>query len=383
MGYVKSRKRFLIFFLSIGSGHLSAAKALETGIKQLASEHEVICEDLFTPAIRDSVIPELLSLSSTLVFPGVYDAAWQSGSMKSGYEFLKTMPLLKNRVLELLTQFTPDFIVCTHTLPCSILTALREEHTKIPVLAAVNTDFMAHPYWPVEGVDGFVVATQEAKNRLVARGADSDRIKVFGIPIDPVAERLSSHKSDSANTREVNAPLNVLILAGGKRLAPYVTTWPGTISLLTESAKLPSSRIHWNVVCGSPSAFSQLLTDTTKGREDVTLYSYVTNFLELLNQQDYVVTKPGGLILAESFALGVPVILVSRGSGQEAANSEIVLSHRCGILADTEKDVLDYLQDVLNYPYIFRDAKDSALAFGKPAAARQSAEWFLDGMPST
>jgi processive 1,2-diacylglycerol beta-glucosyltransferase len=377
---VKSIKRFLIFYLSIGSGHLSAANALKKGIRLLGNDHKVFCEDLFTPAIRDSVIPEFLSLSSTLFFPGVYDSAWQSGSMKSGYEFLQTMPLLRNRVLELLSQRNPDMVICTHSLPCSILASLRSERVDIPPIVAVNTDLMAHPYWPIEGVNGFVVATQEAENRLLTRGVDGKKIRVFGIPIDPVAESLSSQKAVTGNIRKVNAPLNVLILAGGKRLAPYVTTWPRTISLLSESAKLPSSRIHWNVVCGSPSAFSQLLADTTKGRDDVTLFSYVTNFLELLNQQDYVITKPGGLILAEALALGVPVILVSRGSGQEAANSEIVLSHRCGIMAESEKDVLDYLQDVLNYPYIYNDAKGSAQAFGKPAAAIRAAEWLLNGM---
>lgn len=377
---MNSLKRFLILYLSIGSGHLSAAAAIKKSIKQAGEDYKVFCEDLFTPAIRDSVIPEFLSLNSTLFFPKVYDSAWQSGSLMPGYEILQTTPLLKNRVLELLSLRKPDMVICTHSLPCSILAGMKLDGAEIPPIAAIATDYMVHPYWPVQGVDGFVVGSREAADRFASRDVDKEKIKLFGIPIDPIAERLSMQKQSDSLKRDVLSPIKVMILAGGKRLAPYVTTWPKTINLLNESIKLPDKRIDWNVVCGKPSAFSQILSETVSVRENIHLFDYVPDFLELLSQQDFVITKPGGLILAESTALGVPVILVSRGGGQEAANYEIIMANRCGVEADSEKDVFDYLQDVLNYPYILKDAKEAAFQFGKPAAARLTAEWLLGGM---
>jgi processive 1,2-diacylglycerol beta-glucosyltransferase len=380
-GPVKSPKRFLIFYLSIGSGHLSAANAIKKAIREYGSEYRVFCEDLFTPAIRDSMLPEFLSLSSTLFFPGVYDTAWQSGSMMPGYELLQVMPVLRNRVMEILLHRNPDMVICTHSLPCSIMASLQSDHPDLPPVAAVATDFMVHPYWPIKKVKGFVVACDEARERLIERGGSGDRIRVLGIPIDPAAENLSIRERSDDIKRDTRFSINVLILAGGKRLAPYVATWPKTKNLMDMAMQLPAGRVHWNVVCGIPSAFSRLLTEFMKGREDVTLYEYVTDFMELLSRQDFVITKPGGLILAEAMALGIPAILVSQGSGQEAANSNIILSHRCGVLAESEKEVLAYLQDVLDYPYIAADAKRAALTFGKPSAARQAAAWFLQGMP--
>ncbi len=134
------------------------------------------------------------------------------------------------------------------------------EGANIPPIVAVATDFMVHPYWPIQGVDGFVVGSPEARERLIGRGVRPQRIKEFGIPIDPQAEILSLQKSKTTEKREKKSPLKVLILAGGKRLAPYVTTWPKTINLLNESSKLANDLIKWNVVCGKPSAFSQILS---------------------------------------------------------------------------------------------------------------------------
>jgi processive 1,2-diacylglycerol beta-glucosyltransferase len=377
---VKTPRRILILYLSIGSGHLSAANAIKKCIKLAESDIKVFCEDLFTPALRDSVIPEFLSLNASLIFPKVYDVAWQSGSMMPGYELLQSTPLLRNRVLELLAHWEPDMVICTHTLPCSILAGLGSEKLNIPPLAAVSTDYMVHPYWPDHDVNGYVVGSVESADRLIARGVNEAKIHVFGIPIDPAAEQLSAQKLLKIETKTIREPLQILILAGGKRLAPYVSTWPKTLNLITNSAGMFSGRIHWNVVFGKPSAFSQILSDTVSSREDVTMFEYVTDFMDLLSRQDYVITKPGGLILAESMALGVPVILVNQGSGQEAANSEIILSNRGGILAESEKSILEYIQDVLDYPYIFQDARQAAFQMGKPAAARHTVEWLLKGM---
>jgi len=373
--------RFLVVYLSIGSGHSSAANAIKSGIRLVGDNYKVFCEDLFTPAIRDSVLPEFLSLSSTVFAPRLYDAAWQSGSMMPGYEFLQSMPLLKNRMMELLENRKPDLVICTHSLPCSILVNLKNERDEIPPIAAVSTDFMIHPYWPVTGVDGYVVGSTKAYERLIELGAPKNKIKLFGIPVDPAAEILSHQRKERLDGNEPALPLQVLVLAGGKRLAPYVATWPRTLSLLVDSISMEEKLVHWNVVCGRPSTFSKILKETIRDRQDISMFDYVKDFLTLLSRMDFVITKPGGLILAEAMALGVPAILVNRGSGQEAANSEVLLNHRSGFLIETEQEIFDFLTDAVRYPYIYQDASRSAFALGKPAATRLAVDWFLKGMP--
>ncbi len=371
--------RILIIYLSIGSGHFSAANAIKQSIKQSGEACKVFCEDLFTPAIRESIFPEFISLSAALFFPRAYDNAWKTGSMVQGYEWLKSIPILKDRLIELINYRKPDLVVCTHSLPCSILAGLRLENPGLPPVVAVATDFMVHPYWPIQGVDGFVVASLESVDRLVKRGVRKEQIHLFGIPIDPRAEYVME-KGKRCNEIE-KLPYEILILAGGKRLAPYVTTWPKTVNLLNNSATFTEGNVHWNVVCGKPSAFSRLLSETVNGRLDVRLFEYVSDFLSFLCRMDLVITKPGGLILAESMALGVPAILVSRGSGQEAANCEYVISHGGGIFINDEEDVLKFLSTATKQPSIIRDLKSAAEKIGKPDAAKKTSEWLLAGIP--
>ncbi len=370
--------RVLILYLSIGSGHLSAANALKKSIRQLDPCCRVFCEDLFTPGIRESIFPEFLSLGAALFFPKAYDTAWKTGSMSQGYDWLQSIPILKDRLIELIHYRKPDMVVCTHSLPCSILAGMRFENPMLPPVLAVATDFMVHPYWPVTGVEGFVVASQEAATRLIDRGASKERIRVYGIPIDPLAENIL--RNDLRNQTDGKSPIELLVLAGGKRLAPYVTTWPKTVNLLHESSKLENDSIKWNVVCGKPSAFSRLLRESVEGRSDVKFYEFVSDFLELLSRMDFVITKPGGLILAESMALGVPAILVNRGSGQEAANCEFIVSHGGGTFLNNEKLILKFLEVAAADPSITQKFKRAAIQIGKPDSARRTSEWILSGL---
>jgi processive 1,2-diacylglycerol beta-glucosyltransferase len=378
---MKSGKRILIFYLSIGSGHQSASAALKLGLLQINESHQVFCEDLFTPAIRNSIIPEFLSLNSTIFLSKIYNDAWQTGSMKQGYELLVSASILKNRVLELVEQHKPDLIVCTHSLPCSILSNLKAEGTLLPKIFAVSTDFMVHPYWPIDGVEGFVVASEKAARKLTERGLDNSKVWLYGIPVDPKAEILAGQakrliKSTETFTRQ--RPFCILVLAGGKRLAPYVSIWSKTISMMRESINIPLGKIHWNIVCGKPSVFRQILTESTIGRDDVTIHDYVHDFLSLLNEQDLVITKPGGLILAECSALGIPAILVSRGSGQEAANCEVFTSSGAGFSTDSEVDVIHKIQTFIDKPLIYQSAMKAACDLGKPDAARLTSKWLLE-----
>lgn len=378
---MKPLNRVLILYLSIGSGHQSAANALKDGFQRNDPDCAVSCEDLFTPEIQNSIIPEFLSLNSTIFFSRLYDEAWQTGSMLQGYEIIKSSSLLRNRILDLIIKKNPQVVICTHTLPCSVSTKLLQEGFDIPPVFAVATDFLVHPYWPVEGLEGFVVSTSEAKSILIQRGMPTEKIRTFGIPVNPAVESMS-HKTDEipnlSQLSTIQKPFQVLILAGGKRLAPYVAIWPRTLNLLTESIKLPSGSIQWNVVYGKPSIFSKLLMDSTAGREDIQLLEYVPDFITFLKDQYLVIAKPGGLILAECAAIGKPVILVHRGSGQESANSNVFISAGAGFYLRDEKAVIDKVQHFVENPTDYQKAVKAASELGNPDATRRIVEWIVE-----
>jgi processive 1,2-diacylglycerol beta-glucosyltransferase len=227
------------------------------------------------------------------------------------------------------------------------------------------------------------VANLKAVDRLVSRGMDLTRIKPLGIPVDPSVETLSCQGDQQLQVQVTgigHLPFQVLVLAGGKRLAPYVSIWPKTLNMIRESINSSKGNIHWNIICGNPSVFSQLLSDATIGRDDVTIHHYVSDFLALLSKQDLVVTKPGGLILAECAALGIPILLVSKGSGQESANTEAFLTSGAGIAAYTESAVLEKIQKLIDEPSAYQHASQAACSLGKPDATRLISDWLIKEM---
>jgi UDP-N-acetylglucosamine:LPS N-acetylglucosamine transferase len=57
-------------------------------------------------------------------------------------------------------------------------------------------------------------------------------------------------------------------------------------------------------------------------------FGFVDNVADLMRSADVLVTKAGGLTLAEAFCCHVPVVVHDVLAGQEAGNLEYVLSHQ-------------------------------------------------------
>jgi len=90
---------------------------------------------------------------------------------------------------------------------------------------------------------------------------------------------------------------------------------------------------------------------------------------------DVVVTKAGGLSLAESFALGRPVLILRRGAGQEAANTDIVLQNSAGILVNSAEHLLQTVAGFAQNREALADLSCGAAALGRPNAANSIAAW--------
>jgi processive 1,2-diacylglycerol beta-glucosyltransferase len=62
----------------------------------------------------------------------------------------------------------------------------------------VITDFTAHPFWAIDGIDATFVATAAVREELAPWGVAWDSIHVTGIPIDP---RFANGPLDRAEAR--------------------------------------------------------------------------------------------------------------------------------------------------------------------------------------
>jgi processive 1,2-diacylglycerol beta-glucosyltransferase len=92
--------------------------------------------------------------------------------------------LAGTHLLQLVKGFAPAAIVCTHFLPVELLLRLKRRGQLQQPIYCVVTDFVAHCFWAMPGIDGYFVASQLTRDQLSMRGVAPAIIHISGIPVD-------------------------------------------------------------------------------------------------------------------------------------------------------------------------------------------------------
>ncbi len=90
---------------------------------------------------------------------------------------------------------------------------------------------------------------------------------------------------------------------------------------------------------------------------------------ELMAQADIVVSKPGGLTVAEALAVGVPFAAVSPIPGQETRNSDHLEEKGAGIKVPSPAAAGARVATLLEEPRKLAAMRGRALRLGRPRAA--------------
>jgi len=88
-----------------------------------------------------------------------------------------------------------------------------------------------------------------------------------------------------------------------------------------------------------------------------------------MSAADLVVSKPGGLTVAEGLAKGVALVLHSAIPGQEEKNADFVARHDAGVKVPRGGRVADAVFDCLNNLARLHQLRERSGACGRPRAA--------------
>jgi processive 1,2-diacylglycerol beta-glucosyltransferase len=92
---------------------------------------------------------------------------------------------------------------------------------------------------------------------------------------------------------------------------------------------------------------------------------------------EIIVTKPGGITTAEALAKQLPMIIINPIPGQEAKNTEFLLSHGVAVQAEDANDVMLFVDEFLRNPEKLRRMRATAQVLGRPQAAEEAARGVL------
>jgi processive 1,2-diacylglycerol beta-glucosyltransferase len=269
----------------------------------------------------------------------------------------------------------PDIAICTHFLPAQILSSLVESRQLAIRYSVVVTDFDVHAIWITRHCERYFVAADEARMHLEARGISADRVRVTGIPIDPVFS-VAKEKRDMRRKYGLDEDQPTILVSGGRFDLHVVEQITKSLATLPREAQV--------VVMMGPQeerrnkmqqAAVRLCLET---RVTFKFIGLVEHMDELMAACDLVVGRPGGLITAEALASGLVFVIVNPIPGQEERNADYLLKENAGIQCHN-LFVLSYqIEGLLGDIPRLETMKKNVARIARPRAAFDIVETLLD-----
>ncbi len=366
------QKRILILYADAGFGHRSAALAIKASLEERYGHYCTIdmvnaLDDDRTPSIlRDSQsdydnlirsMPELYKIGYEASDSGLPSSLMESALVLMLYDVLK----------DIVKRYQPDAIVSTYPLYQSPLDAIFTiEQSSIPIIEIITDLVSVHRLWFNIGVDLCLVPTQTVRDLALQQGLPSENVILTGIPISPKITAETRSKMELRQELGLDLDKYTFLLAGSKRLdgAPEILTG------LNHSG-LP---IQLVLVAGGDDDLYQIF-EAQEWHVPVKLYNYIDFMPMLMHASDAIICKPGGLIVSESLACGLPMLLINMLPGQEVGNAEYVVQNQAGAMARDALSLLETCSHWLqNDAELLKTTAQNARRVGHPMAAYQAAE---------
>ncbi|MGB8954654.1 MAG: glycosyltransferase [Tumebacillaceae bacterium] len=354
---MKPLSTVLILFARYGEGHIQVAEALKQAFERRGAVRVVLL-DLFQEShpVVNAVSKSMYRKSFT----------WLSGIYGWSYDRTKEMShdRLSSRLFnsfgmhtlnEAIRTLQPDVVI--NTFPMLAMPEWRRQTgQRIPTFA-VLTDFVLHNRWIHPEIDKYYVATDDLADQLVRKGIRQDQIVVSGIPIRSafqIAGDVRQERQRLAEKYQLSpSKQKVLLMAGGYGIS---SNWPEIIQQFHHN--------DWEVVvvCGKNESARAELLQQTAHLSGVHIFGYVKQIEELMKTADLLVTKAGGITLAEAMSLNLPLLLLSPVPGQEMENAQYLEAKGVARIINSRQQIreINALLDSLNTTEHALGRQDSA-----------------------
>ena len=355
-------RRVLIVTASYGSGHNEAARCVAAEVQRRGAEPIVLdhFRDLVHPLFDRTTRALYLALLRRL--PSVWAAAYEIGDRLASDSPLTfgASRLGARGLARTLQRLAPDAVVTVHATPALAMAALARAGERVPPHTTVVTDFVAHSQWVAAGIDRYCVAADEVAHDLVARGIARDRVVVTGVPVRAEFARAADA---SAARRTLGLPNDVPVVLGMAGSHGAVGRLPDVARALIR-ARRPLAGV---LVAGHDEPLRAQLEHLVAGTS-LRTFGFVPDVHRLMVAADLVVTKAGGMTLAEAMVLEVPLLFYGSLPGQERRNERFAAAAGVALIARRRADLERLLDRALGDPDLLEHLRAAMRARRRPDA---------------
>jgi UDP-N-acetylglucosamine:LPS N-acetylglucosamine transferase len=323
-------RRVTVLTGDAGFGHRRSANAIAQALTECYGEDCAV--EIINP-LDDKRVMSLLRKTQgghdhcARSWRGIYDLAWQATrSTVGGAAIGGSLAVMLYQVMhDIVCRRRPDIIITTYPLYHPALSAVfAASRRRVPLVTVVTDLGPVHPVWYSKDADACLVATPMAKAQALAHGLAAERVHVTGIPVDLAVARGGRDRLALRNDLGWQPDLPTLLAVGSRR----VTGLPEVLEEINASGL----SLQLVVVAGGDGELHRRMT-AVEWRMPAHLYLWSDHVPDLLRASDCVITKAGGLIIAEALACGTPLIITEVMPDQERGNAAVVVQSGAGELA--------------------------------------------------
>ncbi len=369
--------RVLILTLSFGSGHVRAARAVAQELARRAPGTDVrVCDALENCRLlfrAGYVWPYWLMVRYA---PALWDrfftarVARMDQGTAPGWAFRFGCP----EVFDLVESFRPDTIIAAEVAACEMSVIARRRGLTQARIIGVVTDYEAEPVWVKPEVDAFVVADQEVRAQLIQWGAPAYRIMTSGIPVD--AGFGVKHERGTTLTRYgIGDGIPLVLLMGGGM---------GPTRMDLVARRLLESGTPMNIIAltGHDSRVRRRLARLHVAPPlSLRVLGWTDDVAALMQAASVLVTKPGGLTLAEAAQCALPVVVFDPIPGPERRNAARLAGAGAAVITDGVSETAAAVMSLLNDERARRAMSAGAQKLAPPHAAAEIAQLALGHAP--
>ncbi len=312
--------RAAILYASVGTGHRTAALALEKWFGLEFPGSAILCLDTLSfssPIVRGVYTRSYLEMVRRIphLWGYFYDLTDEpdarSGVIATLGELTEKLNIQKLR--KTLIDFSPDAIIFTHFFGAA---ALAGEFTPEVPVYYVNTDFLSHVFHRNPSFSGWFVPTQETVYQHLADGLSTERVFLMGIPVDPAYASLPG-KIEARRLLGVPAEEDKLALVMGGGI--------GMDSMEAVVSSLAEGGFAVEALCGNNEKIRKRLLERYNNYKRVRVLGFSGEMPLRFVSADIIFMKPGGLSSSEALCAGTPIVITDPIPGQEQRNSDYLL----------------------------------------------------------
>ena len=335
---MNEKKRILILTADAGYGHRSAALAVAAALQEV---HPDECATEIVNPLEDKRVPAPLRRSGSSYdwivrkIPNLYKLNYEvSGTRTTTSVIHNALAAVLFQVMgDLVRRLNPDAIVTTYPIYQAPLTAVFAlNRCEVPLINVVTDYAPVHRIYFHRAADRCCVSMPVAREEAIASGLEPGKVVVTGIPVHPnLANEARTPAAVRAELGWPAEPRSALIVSGKR-----VKNLGGILRALNHSGLA----LQLTIVAGGDDAQYREF-QSIEWHIPARVLNFVENMPQLMHASDFIICKAGGLIVTESLACGLPILLTDYIEGQETGNVRYVTEGGAGELVRNPLDAME------------------------------------------